>query len=464
MSKPSADIGSSDSLKHLENESVNTEQASIDYFSTGYDYTIFTDGTDIYAVNRKGELKYGGPNNLNVTDATDFAEIFATIVNSESEHQSIKLAGGDYVDSYGTTYKIKTSGYTLDNVFHLFGPGKNSANIGTTTAVEGDTIFTMNAPSTSDILAIYSTKFCAIDRTKPVSTYFDLTDVNEIVFTDSEFRDVKSADNGIKISGSVGYNYIRECWFLTGCDVSISNSNDFIIANNNIRATISVTDSGPISENNNVFLDGGEITYSGCYFEESLFKGPLIEDFEQETISHYRDITDTDNFEFSSTSIHGSKALKGKDSEEGANDIGYPYKLRRGEKLILFYYPRGSSIELKNTQLNTSKTAQFNSGDFYGFKVVQDDNTIEINRGDDGTKTTLASASPTINSDTWYKVVIEYGIKNLKLTLYDLSGTELGSCNADDRNYTDDLWITQTVKTFNTTSGGIVDYLRRDII
>jgi hypothetical protein len=80
----------------------------------------------------------------------------------------------------------------------------------------------------------------------------------------------------------------------------------------------------------------------------------------------------------------------------------------------------------------------------YGVKASNSADKLGIDRENGGTsETNLASASVTINSLTWYKMVVYlYATNNIKAELYNASGTLLATANITDATYTGNSYKT----------------------
>lgn len=257
-----------ENLQDIKATSLDAEQISIDQFSQGYTHTIFRDKNYIYAINRKGELVAGGPDAINVSDATDFAEILKTTVsNYDDDYFNIKVGSRA---SDGSVFYCKSS-VTINKVGHLWGPGKNRGIIYADSSLAGDTVITFSPDTAPCILRFDSLKFHGTKGSEP-DTFIKTDGAQETVITDTEFRDCVSW--GIKLIDVVsGWNYVSNSWFLTGAGFSMSGAGEVILDANFYNAGCELNNCGPVS------MLGGQncwnVVFNNCTFEEQYIKGGI---------------------------------------------------------------------------------------------------------------------------------------------------------------------------------------------
>jgi len=245
--------------KILRGTGAGTSEWRNDIGNIAYDYTIYSDDDYIYAVNRNGELVAGGSGNLNVTDSTDFAEIFAYCVNT-TPYCSIKLSPASLHHS-NLKYIIK-SNQKLTNVFSLFGAGRNRSNIYAGTEMEGLTCFNLEPTAAKYIFEIYNVKFMAEDGDiKPA--YFFVGDnetdyVTELNLAFCEFRDCST--HAIKIISDIGWNSVVECWFLINSGFYFDGFADLRLIGNIIRGNSTLKNIDKFAQAGNYVADGVTIT------------------------------------------------------------------------------------------------------------------------------------------------------------------------------------------------------------
>ncbi len=239
------------------------------------DYTalIYSDENYIYVVDREGTLIAGGADSLNVDDPTDFAEIFAYIINNTVRYPTIRVAAGNPANTDYVVYLIKST-QTLTHAFTLLGVGKNRTCIKSDVSMEGLTCFNVEVPDAKYILRMDSLNWAANDRDYVAATYFNIgesgDEPKEIILTNTEFRDTSSY--GIKIFNTADWNYFTNCWFLTGAGFYVEGSDDLLLVGNYIsdeETTCTVKDVPKVTEIGTHYINGGpDIVYDNCVLTE----------------------------------------------------------------------------------------------------------------------------------------------------------------------------------------------------
>jgi hypothetical protein len=196
----------------------------------------------VYGLDRTGGIVAGGPDYIGVTDATDFAEIYAYLVNdapisgSPRPYMSIYIAPTTNTDR-PAKYVAKST-QQLKYQHALFGAGKNRSIVYGSDAVADSTVFEFNLDSTAaqNIHRMENVKFDGrhVDDLGGTAssgfpdTWFGLPSgnyrMNELSITNSEFRSCQSY--GIDIRNIQSYNYLTNTWFVDGADLRFDGFGD----------------------------------------------------------------------------------------------------------------------------------------------------------------------------------------------------------------------------------------------
>ncbi|PSQ45277.1 hypothetical protein BRD17_01870, partial [Halobacteriales archaeon SW_7_68_16] len=155
-----------------------------------------------------------------------------------------------------------------------------------------------------------------------------------------------------------------------------------------------------------------------------------IDDFERGDITPYSG--DTGSFQATTTAVEGTYALRG----DRNNDAVYSSP---GDGLTA-YPDRGETIAYRVRIGDPKSGGQFIFGgtdkDSYLLRHDNWANTFRVARVTDGSYTGLDATSVDWQTDTWYRVVVEWGDPWINATLYRPDGTEVAAVAAKDRNYT----------------------------
>lgn len=218
-------------------ESVSTEQGRIeDSHLTGTSYRIFqkenTLNNPFYAINPTGEIVAGGPDALNVSDPTDFAEVLATVVNDINQSgATIQIGQG----RDGTGEIPVKSTQTFDHTIRLRGMDHGGANI-----IPADNSLTDNVPFTIDgggSVILRDIKFDGKGGTLDPDEWMDgwvrMQNVNELWCHSCEFRSTN--EYGIKATGLDAPSTVVRNWFIDGSTLHMEDGGEAIISNNTFR-------------------------------------------------------------------------------------------------------------------------------------------------------------------------------------------------------------------------------------
>jgi hypothetical protein len=230
--------------------SVETGKASINQFSQGFTHTIYRDTDDIYVLDRTGEVVYGGPSAIGVSDSEDFGEILQTVVNN-NDRPAIRI--GPRANGSGNsedTFRFKTQA-SVDKAFSLFGVGKNRTNIDLADSMDSSTPLTTAGSVSGFICRFDSVKFTSIRNSGATPTrWVDFDGMPEVIISDVEFRD--AGTEGIRAINNDGPTYIRDSWFLANSGFTFGGSADIVLTGNRILdgSTIQNYDDAVVHGNN----------------------------------------------------------------------------------------------------------------------------------------------------------------------------------------------------------------------
>jgi hypothetical protein len=221
---------------------VSTETAVTTLRPLPHTFTIFRDTDYVYSLDRAGEIVAGGPDSVGVSDATDFAEIYAYLVNDAPISGSPRPYMSIYIAPTTNTNRpakyVAKSTQQLKYQHALFGAGKNRTIVYGSDAVAGSTVFEFNLDSTAaqNIHRMENVKFDGrhVDDIGGTAlsgfpdTWFGLPSanyrMNELNITNSEFRSCQSY--GIDIRSIQAYNYLTNTWFVDGADLRLDGFGD----------------------------------------------------------------------------------------------------------------------------------------------------------------------------------------------------------------------------------------------
>jgi hypothetical protein len=222
--------------------SLSTDKAVTTLRPLPHTFTIFRDSNYVYGLDRAGEIVAGGPDSVGVSDATDFAEIYAYLVNDAPiggfPRQGMSIYIAPATNTNRPNKLVAKSTQTLEHIHSLFGAGKNKSIVYGSDAVSGSTVFTfdLDVGSPQNIHRIDSVKFDGrhIDDLGGTAasgfpgTWFHQPAANyrlkEILMTNTEIRSCQSY--GVDIRNTAELNYLTNTWFVEGADLRVDGFND----------------------------------------------------------------------------------------------------------------------------------------------------------------------------------------------------------------------------------------------
>jgi len=256
------------------NGSIYADKINIIKFSTGYTHTIFSDSNYIYAIDGKGNIVAGGPDSIGVSDATDFAEVYAYVVSNYNSYPSIRLAP---LCPGCKQYQAK-SNQNLTKAHALWGPGKNRGEVISADNLNGSVVFNLVPDATYRWIQRFdSLKFQPNNRSLDPYMWFNITNLSELVITDCEFRD---ADWAFQIKDTP-WNYISNSWFIHGAGFEFDDASDLNLIGNKFHGDAEDT-THIVIKNTDDFIEVGNIimgeafvniSYSGNSYEDWIIRG-----------------------------------------------------------------------------------------------------------------------------------------------------------------------------------------------
>ncbi|HTZ41743.1 MAG TPA: hypothetical protein VMC07_00860 [Candidatus Omnitrophota bacterium] len=258
-------------------------------------YTIYSDNNYIYGIDDKGNIVAGGPNSVNVTDPTDFGQVYASIVDFAFTPVDYDTGATIYlapVMGNHLQYIVKTP-VVLTHCHNLVGPGRNKGNIfsANSTTMAGQVLFTLRpSPSECYIQQIENVKFGMqvgyenqSSKTWYPSAYYNISNEAELIVINDEFRDTQNYSiyyNGNNAFSFSNYNYIVDSWFLTGAGLYLTNVGDLQMTGNKFTSGTNNTiiNSNKVFEFGNVILGGtyaspGVMNFTNDSFENEILRG-----------------------------------------------------------------------------------------------------------------------------------------------------------------------------------------------
>ncbi|HTZ41744.1 MAG TPA: hypothetical protein VMC07_00865 [Candidatus Omnitrophota bacterium] len=258
-------------------------------------YTIYSDDNYIYGIDNSGNIVAGGPNSINVTDSTDFGQIYASIVDFAFTPQNYDTGATVYlapITGNHLQYIVKTP-VVLTHCHDLIGTGRNKDNIysANSTTMAGQILFTLRpSPSECYIQQIENVKFGMQPGYENQSNkawyplgYYNISNEAEIIVKDDEFRDTQKYSiyyDGNNAFNFNNYNYIINSWFLTGAGLYINNVGDLQLIGNKFTSGTNNTilNSAKVVEADNIILGGtyaspGVMNFTNDTFENTIFRG-----------------------------------------------------------------------------------------------------------------------------------------------------------------------------------------------